>query len=131
MQLQQLYVGRDGSVGIATRYGVDGPGGRSPVGARFPATAQTGRGVHPASCTMGTGSSREVQRSRHGVDHPPYLVGRFKKEYGSTSNLPWAFVACPTVTCTFTFTFLNQLYNSQEVTTNRVHCCWDQATCSG
>ena len=37
-------------IGIATGYGLDGPG------ARFSAPVQTGPGTHPASCTMGTGS---------------------------------------------------------------------------
>ena len=36
-----------------------GKGGRYsdllPVGARFPASVQTGPGAHPASCTAGTG----------------------------------------------------------------------------
>ena len=48
--------GRDGSVGIATHYGLDGPGIESRWGARFSAPVQTGPGAHPASCTMGTGS---------------------------------------------------------------------------
>ena len=43
-------------VGIATGYGLDGPGIRIPVEARFSAPVQTGPGAHPASCTMGTGS---------------------------------------------------------------------------
>ena len=47
---------RDGSVGTATRYGLEGPGIESPVGARFSAPIQTGSEAHPASCTMGTGS---------------------------------------------------------------------------
>jgi hypothetical protein len=44
------------SVGIATVYGVDGPGIESRLGARFFAPVQTGPGARPASCTMGTGS---------------------------------------------------------------------------
>jgi hypothetical protein len=45
------------SVGIATGYGLDGPGIESRWGgARFSAPVQTGPGAHPASCTMGTGS---------------------------------------------------------------------------
>jgi hypothetical protein len=46
---------RDSSVGIVTRYGLDGPGIESRWGARFSAPVQTGPGAHPVSCTMGTG----------------------------------------------------------------------------
>jgi len=41
-------------VGIATGYGLDGPGIESRWVARFFAPVQTGPGAHPASCTMGT-----------------------------------------------------------------------------
>ena len=44
-------------------------GDRMPVGARFSAPAPTGHGTHPASYTMGTGSSPEVTRPGHGVTH--------------------------------------------------------------
>jgi len=44
-------------VGIATGYGLDGPGIESRWGVRISAPVQTGPGAHPASCTMGTGSS--------------------------------------------------------------------------
>ena len=49
--------GSDSSVSIVTGYGLDGPGIESWWGARFSAPVQTGPGAHPASCTMGTGSS--------------------------------------------------------------------------
>ena len=51
------YVGRDSSVGIATRYGIGRSGYRIPggEGARFSTTLQTGPGIHPASYTTGTG----------------------------------------------------------------------------
>ena len=58
LQLLQIFVpsgNRDSSVGTATRYGLDGPGIESPVGARFFASVQTAPGAHPASYTMGTG----------------------------------------------------------------------------
>ena len=52
-----VWVGRDSSVGIATRYGLDDPGIESRWGgARFSSRVQTGPGAHPASYTMGTGS---------------------------------------------------------------------------
>jgi len=48
--------GQDRSVGIATRYGVEGPGIEFQWGARFSAPVQTGPATHPISCTMGTDS---------------------------------------------------------------------------
>ena len=62
-------VGRDSSVGIATRYGLDGGGIESRLGARFSETIQTGPVTHPTSHTRGTGSFPGVQRSGRGVDH--------------------------------------------------------------
>jgi len=74
-------VGRDSSVGMATHYGLDGPGIESQWGggARFP--VQTGPGSHPNSYTMGTGSFPGVKRPGRGVDHPPpYLAPSLTKE---------------------------------------------------
>jgi hypothetical protein len=51
-----MKMGWDSAVGIATRYGLDGPGIVSRWGTRFSASVQTGPGAHPASCTIGTGS---------------------------------------------------------------------------
>ena len=48
--------GPGSSVGIATGYGLDGPGIKSRWGSRFSAPVQTAPGAHPASCTMGTWS---------------------------------------------------------------------------
>ena len=58
------------AVGIATRYGLDGPGIESRCGARFFAPVQTGPGTYSASCTMGTGSFPGVKRPGRGADHP-------------------------------------------------------------
>jgi hypothetical protein len=65
---------------IETRYGLDGPRDRIPVGARFSEPAQTSHEVHPVSYTIGTGSFPGVKRPRRGVDHPPHLAPRLKKE---------------------------------------------------
>jgi len=72
--------GRDSSVGITIRYGLDGLGIESWWGARFFAPVQTGPGAHPAPYTMGTGSFPVVKRPGRGVDHPPHLAKRLKKE---------------------------------------------------
>jgi hypothetical protein len=49
-------VGWDSAVGRATCYGLESPGDRIPVGAKFSAPAQTGPEAHPAFCTTDTGS---------------------------------------------------------------------------
>jgi hypothetical protein len=54
-------------------------GDRIPVGARFSALVQNGPGVHPASCTMGTGSFPGVECGRGVTLTPhPLLVPRSK-----------------------------------------------------
>jgi len=73
-------MGRDSSVGTATRYGLDGPGIESRWGTRCSVLVQTGPGTHPASYTVGTGSFPGVKRWGRGVDHPPHLALRVKKE---------------------------------------------------
>ena len=61
-------VGRDSSIGIATVYGLDGPGIDSqwrqsfPPPPPFPRT--NGPGTNPASCAMGTGSLSLGQSGR-------------------------------------------------------------------
>ena len=55
---------------------------------RFSAAVQTGPGAHPASYTTGTGSFPGVQRPGRGVEHPPHLSLRLKKEYSYTSTPP-------------------------------------------
>ena len=49
------FVNRDSSVGIATRYRLDGPGMECRWG-EFPAPVQNGPEAHSASYTMGIGS---------------------------------------------------------------------------
>jgi len=51
-----IYLDRDSSVGIETRYGLDGPGIESRWGATVSAPVETGPGAHPACYTVGTGS---------------------------------------------------------------------------
>jgi len=54
--------------------------GRIPVGAGISAPVQTGPGAHPASYTIGTMSFPGVKRPGRGVDYPPHLAPRLKKE---------------------------------------------------
>jgi len=55
--------GPGSSVGIATGYGLDGPGIESLWGRDF-LPVQTGPGAHTASCTMGTRSFLVVKSGR-------------------------------------------------------------------
>ena len=73
--------GPGGVVGIATAYGLDGPGIESRWGARFSAPVQTGPEAHPASCTKGTGSfpGGKVLPGRD-AEPSPLLVRRSKIE---------------------------------------------------
>jgi len=64
--------GRDSSVGIATHYGLDGPGIENRWEARFSAPVQTGPGAHPASYTMGFGSFPGVKRPGRALTTTPY-----------------------------------------------------------
>ena len=66
--------GRDSSVGIATRYGLDSPGIETRWRMRFSAPVHTHRRAHASSYTMGTGSFPGLKRPGSGVDHPPHLV---------------------------------------------------------
>jgi len=75
-----LIKGPGSVVGIATGYGLDGPGIESRWGRRFSAPVQTGSGAHPDFCTMGTGSFSGVKRPGRGVDHPPLLAPGLRKE---------------------------------------------------
>jgi hypothetical protein len=59
----------DSSVGIATRYGLNGPEIETRWGARFSAPVHTGPGDNPASYTMGTGSFPLAQRPERDVIH--------------------------------------------------------------
>jgi hypothetical protein len=61
------------SVGIATGYGLDGPGIESRWGRDFPHLSRPDLGVHPAFCKMGTGWFPGVKNGR-GVTLTPHLL---------------------------------------------------------
>ena len=82
--------GPGSSVGIATDYGLDGPGW-SPRGDEIFPPVQTGPGAHLASCTTGTGSFPGVKCGR-GVllaTHP-LIMPRSCKSRGITLPTLWA-----------------------------------------
>jgi hypothetical protein len=73
-------MGRDSVVGVTTRYGLDSPEIKSRWAARFSAHVQTGYRAKQASCTIGVGLFQGVMRPERGVNHPPHLAPRLKKE---------------------------------------------------
>jgi hypothetical protein len=95
---------RDSSTGIATRYGLDGPGIESRCGgAKFSAPVQTGPRAHPASYTIG------VKRPGRGVDHQPPSSAKVKERVELYLYAPSGpSLACYRANFTFTFTFLCQ-----------------------
>jgi len=101
-------VDRIAHFGIAAGYGLDGPGIESRWGARFCAPVQTVPGVHPASCTMGTGSLPGVKSGLGETLAPHPLLEPWSKEGRAIPLLPlWAarpvqsLSACTRVTFTF------------------------------
>jgi hypothetical protein len=89
-------------VGIATGYGLDGPGIESQWGSRFSAPVQTDPGAHQASCTMGTRSIPGVKSGR-GVTLTlhPLLVPLVIKEWSSISTPPMGRTACTESQCLY------------------------------
>jgi hypothetical protein len=85
---------RDNSVGIATGYGLYGPGIESRWGARFIAHVQTSPGAHPASCTVGTGSFPGAKWPGRGGDHPPLLAPRSRMSRAIPLLPLWPVGAC-------------------------------------
>jgi hypothetical protein len=85
------------------------------MGARFSPPVQIGSETHSASYTIGTGSFPGAKRPGRGVDHPPHLAPRLKKEYSYTPTPPWAFVAGSRVNFTFTFTRGEQVVQKSRI----------------
>jgi hypothetical protein len=63
-------VDRDSSVGIATRYGLDGPGVESRLRRDFPSLSRPALGPTQPSVQWVPGLSQGVKRPGRGVDHP-------------------------------------------------------------
>jgi len=73
-------MGQDSSVGIATHYGLDGPGIKSLWGRDFLHSSRLARGAHPTSYTLGTRSFPGVKGRGMALTTHPHLVPRLKKE---------------------------------------------------
>jgi hypothetical protein len=69
----------DSSVGIATRYGLDGPQIESRWGRNFPAHVQTALGPIQPPIKLNRVSFPEVKRPGRGANHPPQHSTEVKK----------------------------------------------------
>ena len=81
-------------------YGLDGPGIESRGwGAGFSAPVQTGPGVHPSSCKMGTSSFPWVKRSGCGINYPSLSSAKVKERVElyvySPSESSWPVLGWP------------------------------------
>ena len=128
--------GRDSSVGIATRYGLNGPGIKSRWGRRatFFAPVQTSPGVPPSlPYNRYRVSFPGVKRPGRGVNHPPQLAPRVKKvqSYASTPTLGlhcllWGKLYLLHSTTSRFITTLEQIFPCVLVTQR--NCCLPVAT---
>jgi hypothetical protein len=73
-------VGANNVVGIATRYGLDGPGIESRWGATFSAPVQSVPGAHPASYTIDTPFYGDKPAGSWRWSPTPQLAPRLSKE---------------------------------------------------
>ena len=76
----RVTVGRDSSVGIATCYGLDGPGIEFRCGRDFPHPSTPALGPTQPPVQWVPALSPGVKRPGPGVDHLPHLVPTLKKE---------------------------------------------------
>ena len=67
-------------VGIATRYRLKGPGIEFRWGRDFPHPSRTALGPTQPSVQWVPVHSARVKRTGRGVDHPPHLAPKLKKE---------------------------------------------------
>ena len=95
LYVDQILMGRYSSVGIATRYGHDGPGIEPQWRRAFLHPSKLAMG--PTQYTMGTASFPGVKRPGRGVDHPPSSSAGVKERVDlylcSSSGTSWQFIA--------------------------------------
>ena len=78
--IRSLYWSQDSSVSIATRYGLDGPWIESWWGRDFPRLSRPALRPTQPPIQWVPGLSRGLKRPKRGVDHPPHLALRLRKE---------------------------------------------------
>jgi len=81
-------VGRDSLVSIATRYAMDGPGIESRWGRGFPHPSRQAVRSTQTAIKGVSGLFPEVKRPERGVDRPPLVALRLKKEWSYKSTPP-------------------------------------------
>jgi len=75
-----MWAGIAHSVGVATRYGLDGPGIEFRWGRDFPHPSRPAMGPTQPLIQWIPGFSPGVKRPERGIDHPPQLAPRLNKE---------------------------------------------------
>ena len=110
-------MGPGSSVGIATGYGLDGPGIESQWGQDFPYVSRPAVGPLPASCTMGTGSFPGVKSGR-GMNLTPHPLLMPWSRKGKTIPLLPLWVLQSLSACTRLRLFLVKCYpNARNLAT--------------
>ena len=97
-------MGRDSSVGIATRYELDGPGIESRWGRDFPHPSRPALGPIQPPVQWVPGLSRWVKRPGRGADHPPPYKCRGQERVGLYLYSPYG-PAWPVMGAPLPFTF--------------------------
>ena len=120
--LYRIWRGPGSVVGIATGYGMDGPGIESRLWARFSAPVQAVPGAQPASSTMGTGSFPGIKSGRGVTLTPQPLLVPWSWKGRAIPLLPlWAvrpvqsLSACTRVTFTFTYRILWRVISHVDI----------------
>ena len=82
ISVNKCLVGRDNSVGIATRYGLDGSGIESRWGRDFPHPSRLTLGLTqpPVQWIPGLFPGGKADGAWRGFNHPSHLAPMFKKE---------------------------------------------------
>jgi hypothetical protein len=83
-----LFLSRDSSVGIATRYGLDGPGIESRWGRVSLHPSRPTQGLIQPPIQWAQDLSRGIKRLEFDVTYPPQLTPRLKKDHGYTCVPP-------------------------------------------